>query len=120
MTKSADTPVRRQLSEWFEKSGIHDVAREVRRSVDSTMAKPDAPPSGSTVLGSQTHTREFWNGILSERPDYRDAYLGAAKIALAQNDTEEALRLTKLTLEIDPNNKTALVLKTLLEKSLSK
>jgi hypothetical protein len=120
MTKTADATVNRQVSDWFEKSGIHDVAGEVRRSVDSALTKPAAPPLGNTVLGSQTHTFEYWNGILSERPDYRDAYLAAAKIALSQNNNEEALRLVKRTLEIDPNNSTAIVLKTLLEKNLSK
>src|SRR3989344_8465167 len=46
----------------------------------------------------------YWRGVASEKPDYRDAQLQAATLALQQSDTSEARRFAQATLDLDPNN----------------
>jgi len=108
------------LAERFEQSGIPNVAQEIRTSHTPLPTPIITPPMTKSVLGSQTQTLEYWENIIKEKPDYRDAYLAGAKIALTQNNVNEALDLTKRALLIDPNDKTALVLLTLLEKNIKK
>jgi Flp pilus assembly protein TadD len=120
LEKTDDVTLTRSLSDRFEKSGIPSVARELRRSNDSRTAERAVAPETNGVLGSQTQTLSYLIKILEEHPDYRDAYLAAAKSALLEHNMKEALVLTKQVLEIDPNDKTALVLMTILEKTFTR
>lgn len=105
------------LSDRFKTANIPTVAQELRTAFETQQKKT---PSNKNILGSQAQTLEYWKNVIAEKPDYRDAYLEAAKNALISNNTKEAHVYIKQVLEIDPNNKTALVLKTVLEKSTGK
>jgi Flp pilus assembly protein TadD len=120
MKQTHDGGLLRSLSDRFEKSGMMTIAQELRQSNDVPMAPNTNPSKDTKVLGSQTRSLEYWKNILEEHPDYRDAYLSAAKSALAENNTKEALVFINQALEIDPNDKVALVLATILEKNISK
>lgn len=120
ITKTRDTDQNRILSDWFEKSGNTGVARELRRSKDLLTTPVSQPVQNTGILGSQINTLKYWENIIEEKPDYRDAFLSAAKSALYENNPTAALQYAKKALEIDPNNKIALVLKTVLEKNTFK
>jgi tetratricopeptide (TPR) repeat protein len=117
MTQTANGALTQSLADRFDTSGISDIARELRLS-KVFLAKPgDSPVKKPNVLGSQIQTVEYWEKILAERPDYRDGYLAAAKSALSENDTKKAMGFITQALQIDPNDKVAIVLSTLLEKN---
>jgi Flp pilus assembly protein TadD len=120
MSQTNNEALLRSLSDRFETSGMVQVAQELRQTKDLPVIPNTDPSKNTQVLGSQTHSLEYWMNILKEHPDYRDAYLSAAKSALAENNTKEALVFIKQALEIDPNDKTALVLATILEKNIPK
>ena len=116
MTKTTDATLNRSLSEWFRKSGFTGVAKELRLSKAFTAKPTDRSPNGNSVLGSGTQTVAYWEKILTERPDYRDGYIAAAKSALSENDTGKAMTFITQALQIDPNDKVALTLMTLLSR----
>jgi hypothetical protein len=65
-----------------------------------------------------THAFEYWKSISEEKPDYRDAYLAAAKAAIAGGNVRTAYLFTKRAYAIDPIYPQTIVLLTILEKQL--
>jgi len=94
------------------------IPQEVPQINDSILLRQDAPPVENDVLGSKSDTLGYWRNIIMEKPDYRDAYLAAAKAALSENKGTDALQFTKQALELDPNNEIAITLATVLQKSI--
>lgn len=67
--------------------------------------------SGSTSqLDQQLRLQKelsYWESVLTDKPDYRDAHIAAAALWLNSNQQSKAKLSIRKALEIDPNNITA-------------
>ena len=50
---------------------------------------------------------QFWQNIVTERPDYRDAYMMLASLAYELSRTSDARMYIRKALRLDPNFRTA-------------
>lgn len=112
-----DEKLNRLLSDRFGKSGNRSVSEELRRSREFLIKLGKMEPEPPPVLGSHIQTVDYWESIIVKLPDYRDAYLAAAKSALANNDTDAALLFASKAIKLDPNDHTAQMLLDVLETS---
>lgn len=79
----------------------------------------NVPQSSTNVLGAQTEKQRveqdyaFWQSVIQEKPDYRDAYLVLGSLAYQLSRIEEGKTYADKALELDPNNTTSLKLRQL-------
>lgn len=67
----------------------------------------------TNVLGAQTEKESlekdyaFWQEVVKDKPDYRDAYLTLGSLAYQLNRREEGKMYADKALKLDPNNSLA-------------
>jgi tetratricopeptide (TPR) repeat protein len=74
------------------------------------------PDTNARVLGQKIMTPSYWELVLQKEPEYPDAYLQLAGIKLESEEYDEAEQYVQSALKLDPNNKTARMLLTVLKK----
>ncbi len=85
---------------------------------EKRLPNPSSPVLGATVQPTVTQTQlDYWKRMTEEKPDYRDAFIKAAAIALDLGKMSEARTFIDKALLLDPNSPTALAISKLLEKS---
>lgn len=113
---SADSHV--VLAEWYKNH-----ADNTRADNEIRLVKFLLPPhQQSSVLGVTDETSQvintwetkpqkyhsslsYWESVIHEHPDYRDAYLQASYFAALLNETTKALQYEKIAKELDPTER---------------
>ena len=108
-------------------------ARQLMRSAQElTQANQTTSKQTTNVLGATTSPEQllaqwedevyktekryvFWQGVATQRPDYRDAYVTVASLAYQLGKLDEARSWLTKAQAIDPNSTTMQKLSTLLE-----
>jgi hypothetical protein len=103
------------LSEKFRLAGNLAVSRELQVAALTSVSKDQTDPQGTdSVLGTQSVSEAYWEKVLEEHPDFRDAYIAAAKYAIMGKNYGKALEYLKHVRSIDPNNQMAQFLEKML------
>jgi tetratricopeptide (TPR) repeat protein len=100
------------LANRFIDGGRTPVAQELLQSAGNGTNQS----SGKAVLGAQTQGLPYWSRVISEKPDYRDAYFQAAKSAMELKQWDTARIMIQQAQTLDPNNHQASVLLSILAK----
>lgn len=109
MQPTASSAAHIKLAQWYRQNGIFDKAKQ-----ELLLAS-----EGSAVLGAQANPRDilaaweneparleqayhFWQGVIREKPDYRDAYVALAALGYQLGYTEETKKYIGNIQTIDP------------------
>lgn len=106
------------VQEYLKRGELEEVERELLLAQELTEKTPETTSSG--VLGATLspikilakiknepqrikNEISFWEKVVSEKPDYRDAYLQLAILNYQIYENEKAKEYLRIALELDPN-----------------
>lgn len=108
------------VAHWYRQNGLLNKAKHELLLAAENWTPRDAGKPSASVLGDQASPMEmltawkneparlessyrYWQTVIKEKPDYRDAYLALAALAYQLGYTTDAKQYVEKIREIDPN-----------------